>query len=157
MPGSACSELQGAGVARLPSIFATSGVSGGTWCGSGEISIVQTWTWRVVSEFLSVNGLSSVVGKLFRVMSLFPGVSERSWSWGRLSLARTNGLLPCLLRATSEQNVHSHGPGALVTGVDAVTRSVHGLLWCSGWRQEGGGLVNVDNPLCPAHLPQISH
>ena len=107
-------------------------------------------------ESLSVNGLSGVVGRLFRVMSLFPGVSERSWSRGRLLLARTNGLLlPWLLRATSEQNVHGHRPGALVTGVDAVARSVHGSLWCSGWREEGGGVVNVDNPLCPAHLPQI--
>ena len=109
----------------------------------------------MVPESLSVNGLSGVVGKLFRVMSLFPGVSERSWSRGRVLLARTNGLLPWLLTATSEQNVQSHRPGTLVTGVDAVARSVHGPLWCSGWREEGGGVVYVGNPLCPAHLPQI--
>ena len=112
----------------------------------------------MVPESLSLNGLSGVVGKLFRVMSLFPGVSEWSWSRGRvlLLLARTNGLLlPWLLRATSEQNVQSHRPGALVTVVDAVARSVHGPLWCSGWREEEGGVVYVDNPLCPAHLPQI--
>ena len=120
----------------------------------------------MVPESLSVNGLSSVVGRLFGVMSLFPGVSERSWSRGRVLLARTRGLLlPWLLRATSEQNVQSiehlrsmvqsHRPGALVTGMNGVTRSVHGPLWCSGWREEGGGVVNVDNPLCPAHQPQI--
>ena len=110
----------------------------------------------MVPGSLSVNGLSGVVGKLFRVMSLFPGVSERSWSQGRVSLAKANGLLPWLLRATSEQNVQSHRPGALVTGVDAVARSVQGPLWCSGWREEGGGVVNVGNPLCPTHLPQTS-
>ena len=143
-------------MARLPSVFVTSGASGARGVGGGDIFIVQAWTWRVVPESLSVNGLSGVVGKLFRVMSLFPGVSELSWSRGRVLLARTNGLLlPWLLRATSEQNVQSHRPGALVTGVDVVARSVHGPLWCSGWREEGGGVVNVDNPLCPAHLPQI--
>ena len=109
----------------------------------------------MVPESLSLNGLSGVVAKLFREMSLFPGGCERSWSRGRVSLARTNGLLPWLLRATTEQNVHGHRPGTLVTGVDAVARSVHGPLWCSGWREEGGGVVYVDNPLCPAHLPQI--
>ena len=84
----------------------------------------------MVPGSLSVNRLSRMVEELFRAMSLYTGVTGRSWSRGRVSLARSSGLLAWLLRTTGDQNVHSHGPGALVTGADEIARSVHGPLWC---------------------------
>ena len=50
-------------MAHLPRVLVTSGALGARGVGGGGIFIVQTWTWHVVPESLSLNGLSGVVGK----------------------------------------------------------------------------------------------
>ena len=73
---------------------------------------VLTWTWCVVPGSLSVHGLSGMFGDLTRVLSLHPGVIERSRSGGRVPLGRSSGLLPgllILLRATDEHKYSEPG------------------------------------------------